>query len=583
VAETAWRWHPAQWPDRVNEILNQSCVLRPDRLDLDTPDTGILPAMKCSICAPCAAALFIVMSLLALGRSLAAEPDPRFKAFFEAADPAAREAAIAAIVAAATDPMDVERALHQGRSYPADTKKGWQVFTHTGSDGTARPYHVYVPKGYDPARKNPVVVSLHGGVGRPNLLPEDTVNRMRADFEKDGDKYGWIIVVPLGQRSASWFNRVGMTNILAQLAAIKRRYNIDENRVFLGGFSDGASGSLIMGLYEPTPWAGFFALSGSIVVAGMAPDDAFPANLANRPVHAANGGLDPLYPSILQKMFIDQLKEQGARITWTDYPASGHDGSYMKHEDPKVNEFLLKTVRDPAPKHLVWETASPKVGRCDWVRIDEVRDVGNNRGPECSNLILAGPAQFAVGPDMSFAGPGVRIQQVPPGTLSQTAGLKPGDVVTRLGGVDIKTVADFQKVGLTQIFAMKKGDKLDGEYRRGDATQTFRVEVPELPRVPIFKRRGPAGRLEVSAKGNRIEVTARAVARYALLIRRGLFDLDQPIQVVTNGAESFNAQVKPDVRFMLEQAAEDDDRSAISCARIEIKVPPGAAPAAARP
>ena len=537
--------------------------------------------MRCLIDTPCAAALFILMSLLAPGRGLAEEPDPRFKAFFEAADPAARQAAIAAIRAAAPDPMDVERAVHQGRSYPADTKKGWQVFTHTGTDGKARPYHVYVPRGYDPARKHPAIVSLHGGVSRHNLLPEDVVNQIHADFEKDADKYGRIIIFPLGQRGATWFDRVGMTNLLAQLAAVKRRYNIDEDRVFLGGFSDGGSGALVMGLYDPTPWAGFYALSGSIVVAGMAPDDAFPANLSNRPVHAANGGVDPLYPSVLQKMLIDQLKEQGARITWTDYPASGHDDSYMEQEDPKVNQFLLKTERDPAPKHLVWETASPKVGRCDWVRIDEVRDVGNNRGPEPSNLSLTGPPQFAVRPDMAFAGPGLRVQEVPPGTLSQTAGLKPGDVLTRLHGVEIKTLADFQKVGLTQIFAMKKDDTIGGEYRRGDAIQSFRIEVPELPRVPIFKRTGLAGRLEVNAKGNRIEVTARAVARYTLLIRRGLFDLDQPIQVVTNGAESFHARVKPDLGFLLEQAAEDDDRSAISCAQIEVKVPPGAAPASA--
>jgi len=534
--------------------------------------------MRCSILTRCAAVLFILMSLLAPRRGLAAELDPRFKAFFEAADPAARKAAIAAIRAAAPDPLDVERALHQGRSYPSVTKKGWQVFTHTGTDGKDRPHHVYVPKGYDPARKHPAIVSLHGGVSRANLLTEDVVKQFRAGFEKDADKYGWIIIVPLGQRGATWFDRVGMGNIMAQFAAVKRRYNLDEDRVFLGGFSDGASGALVMGLYEPTPWAGFYALSGSIIVAGLAPDDAFPANLANRPVHAANGGVDPLYPSVLQKMFIDQLKEQGARITWTDYPASGHDDSYTQQEEPKVNQFLLKTVRDPNPKHLVWETASPKVGRCDWVRIDEVRDVGNNLGPEPSNLMLTGPPQFALGPDQAFAGPGLRIQQVPPGTLSQTAGLKPGDVLTRILGVEIKKLDDFAKVGLTQIIAMKKGDIIVGEFRRGDAIQSFRIEVPELPRVPIFKRTGVAGRLEVNAKGNRIEVTARAIARYTLLIRREMFDLDQPIQVVTNGGESFHARVKPDLGFLLEQALEDEDRSAISCAQIEVKVSPGAVP-----
>ncbi len=239
---------------------------------------------------PCAAALFILMSLLAPGRGLAAEPDPRFRAFFEAADPGARQAAIAAILAAAPDPLDVERALQQGRSYPADTRKGWQVFTHTGADGKARAYHVYVPKGYDPARKHPAIVSLHGGVSRGDLLPEAVLNQVHAELEKDADNYGWIILLPLGQRGATWFDEVGMTNIQAQLAAVKRRYNIDEDRVFLGGFSDGGSGALVMGLYHPTPWAGFFALSGSVAVAALAPYDAFPANLANRPVHAANGG-----------------------------------------------------------------------------------------------------------------------------------------------------------------------------------------------------------------------------------------------------------------------------------------------------
>jgi len=520
----------------------------------------------------CAASLLILVSPLAQRRCVAADLDPLLKAFFEAVDPPARQAAIAAIRAAAPEPLDVERRLRQGRSYPADAKQGWQVLTHTGSDGKARPYHVYVPKAYDPARKHPAIVSLHGGVNRANLLPEAVLTQIHADV-KDADQYGWIVVIPLGQRGATWFDRVGMANVLAQLAAVKRRYNIDENRVFVGGFSDGGSGALLMGLYYPTPWAGLFALSASVTVAAIAPDEAFPANLSNRPVHAANGGIDPLYPSALQKTFIDQLREQGARIAWTEYPESGHDGSYMAQEDPKVNQFLLKTARDAAPKHVVWETSSPKVGRCDWVRIDEVREIGNTRGPEPSNLMLIGPPQFSIIPDMGFAGPGLRVRQVPPGSLAQTAGLEPDDVLTQLDGVEFKTMADAQKIALTRILTMKKGDTIRGEYRRGKAIRSFRVPVPELPRVPVFRRTAPAGRLEVKATRNHIDVTARAVARFTLFVQRAMFDLDQPIQVVTNGVESFNARVRPDLAFMLEEAAEDDDRSAIYCAKVEVKVP----------
>lgn len=524
-----------------------------------------------------AAALLILVSPLAHGQGRAADLGALLTAFFEAVDPLARQAAIAAIRAAAPDPRDVERGLRQGRSYPAAASRGWQIYTHTGSDGKVRPYHVYIPKGYDPARKHPAIVQLHGGVSRTNLVPEAALTQIHADV-KDADQYGWIQIIPLGQRGATWFDRVGMANILAQLAAVKRRYNVDEDRVFLGGFSDGGSGALILGLFYPTPWAGLISLSGSITVALAAPDEAFPANLSNRPVHAANGGIDPLYPSALQKIFIDQLREQNVRIAWTDYPASGHDDSYRAEEDPKSNQFVLKTARDPSPRHVLWETANSRVGRCDWVRIDEVRDVGNNQGPEPSNLVVVGPPLFALHLDQGFAGPGVRIKQVLPGSLAQNAGLKSDDVLTRLDGVAIKTLADAQKVILTRILSMKQGDMVRGEYRRGAANHSFGFPVPELPRVPLFKRTLPAGRVEVKATGNRIDVTARAVARYTLLIRREMFDLDRPIQLFTNGAESFNDRVKPDLDFLLEQAGEDDDRSAVYIARIEIQVLPGATP-----
>ena len=73
------------------------------------------------------------------------------------------------------------------------------------------------------------------------------------------------------------------------------------------------------------------------------------------------------------------------------------------------------------------------------------------------------------------------------------------------------------------------------------------------------------------------DVYKRQVARYTLLIQRAMFDLDRPIEVLTNGTVSASAVVKPDVGFMLEQAAEDEDRSAIYCARININVMTGGA------
>ncbi|UCF09584.1 MAG: hypothetical protein JSW65_05850, partial [Candidatus Bipolaricaulota bacterium] len=89
---------------------------------------------------------------------------------------------------------------------------------------------------------------------------------------------------------------------------------------------------------------------------------------------------------------------------------------------------------------------------------------------------------------------------------------------------------------------------------------------------PVYRRPGETATIEVSANDNRIEVAARHVARYTLLISAEMFDLDRPIVVVTNGTSSFDGVVVPDPRFLLEQAARDVDRSTIYEACIEVTV-----------
>jgi len=98
---------------------------------------------------------------------------------------------------------------------------------------------------------------------------------------------------------------------------------------------------------------------------------------------------------------------------------------------------------------------------------------------------LTGPPQFVLVPDMTFAGPGLRVQQVPPGTLAQNTGLKPGDVLTRLDDVEIKTMADARKVGLTKIPGMKKGDRIRGEQGNGDRSN-YKIPVAGYWTSPLI-------------------------------------------------------------------------------------------------
>jgi hypothetical protein len=70
------------------------------------------------------------------------------------------------------------------------------------------------------------------------------------------------------------------------------------------------------------------------------------------------------------------------------------------------------------------------------------------------------------------------------------------------------------------------------------------------------------------------QVYPRNLAKFTVLVDREQFDLSQPVHLFTNGIESFQGIVEPDVRFLLAQFAADNDRTTIYCARIEVAVPP---------
>ena len=512
----------------------------------------------------------ILTSVFAQEKQDKVDVDGLLKNFFAASDEKAKSQAISLIRFAAVDVLDIEKRLRKGRDYSKEVKTGWQVLYNKCTDGEERPYHLYVPEDYDPTKKYPVFYDLHGGVATPQIYPVERIIPRRGLWGPLAKEKGFILIIPHGEKDALWWNKVGTDNVLAQLDHTKHNYNVDENKVFLSGFSDGASGSYWMAMNKPTKWAGFVPLSGNMLVGRMGPYQCYPRNMLNRPIHATNGGKDSLYPAAAMKKLIDPLKKLGVNIDWTDYPEAGHDMSYFKTEMPRVMDFVDKTSRKPNPGVVTWETSDPEAGRCDWVRIDEIKDVGNNADVEDLNLMTP-PGRLILGVviDQQYGGPGVRIQQVQKDSLADKAGLKDGDVITKL---DEKDIAGFNE--LRQVLGAKKhGDKITGEYTRGGETKKFSGQFPEAKSQPAYRRTKTTGSIEAKVNGNMINVRVKNVAKYTLLVDREQFELKEPIVVKTNGEETFNGIVKPDLVFMLKQYARDNDRTMVYCAKIEITVP----------
>jgi predicted esterase len=507
------------------------------------------------------------------------EESSPLKAYFDAADEKGRAAAIDRLCASGAQALDIERLLRTGRAYAKNVPTGWQALEIEGLDGKRRPYHVYAPPDYDPGKKHPLVVFLHGAVSRANVPSPKEMESLRKDFEKEVP--GFLIILPTGAKDATWWDKVGTSNVLAQVDQVKRRYNVDEDRVFLWGFSDGGSGAWWMAMSRPTAWAGFMAYSANVAAADLGPYQVYPRNLMNRPLLAASGGREgsPAYNARFVEQWIDQMREFGAGIDWQGFPTAGHDPKYLNEDRPRFDKFIGATKRQAKRDHIVWETTNVEVGRCDWLRIDEIKDVGNNHDMQDVNLLSFDgppiPADLLMNVDPKSKGPGLRVLRVVPDGPTATAGIEPNDVIVKIEGQEVKSLQDLNDIFIDKIFPKKHGDPISGELRRGDEIRQFTLTSEKTPRQPVFKRQQPAGAVEARAQGNRIDVKARNVARYTILVDREQFDLSKPIQLFTNGKESFQGIVEPDMRFLLTQFAADNDRTTIYCACIEVIIPPG--------
>src|SRR5262245_22001079 len=132
---------------------------------------------------------------------------------------------------------DAYRRLQHGPAYTAQ-KTGLIRLTNMTSDGTVHHFAVTIPDSYDPARRYPVRFHLHGGVsGRRSNVPPANAGGIGAIAGYDEQIY----IVPFAWDAAPWWTDDQLENLHGILQSVKRQYNVDENRVYLSGVSDGGT------------------------------------------------------------------------------------------------------------------------------------------------------------------------------------------------------------------------------------------------------------------------------------------------------------------------------------------------------
>ncbi len=435
-------------------------------------------------------------------------------------------------------------------------------------DGVERPWVLYVPTSYEPATPTPLLVILHGGVSRPEITDDPLAYARDNEWIAAAEEYGWLALYPFGQKDATWWDEVGMANIRNLVRTAKQEYNVDDDRVYVGGFSDGASAAFCWAMVEPTDFAAFVALNGHMGVGSIDGDlETYAPNFYNTPVYAVTTFDDPLYPSTRMRATIEMARRAGGDIFYREL-AGMHDFEYADAEIPLVARFLERHPRDPFPANIVWEAATPAFGRCGWFRIDEItRDEAADWHTDYNAILL--DDRITIGfIHADVEGPGVEVATVVEDSAAAEMGLEDGDVII---GVSGKAVNDMDDVDAWKE-TVARGDPFTLRVRRGDDELTLEGRIPPPENYYVFKRAQPSARADVSFAANRVDIRASRLGAFTVYVHPDMVNLDENLVIAVNGDVVFDAKVKPDPAWMMENFLERRDRKALYVAAVKVEL-----------
>ena len=231
------------------------------------------------------------------------------------------------------------------------------------------PYALYVPSDYDPAKKYPVVISLHGTGEREEpieaiLEKMDIATCWAKDSERGHNQC--LVLVPQCKihynQEDNWTSLVQFINghsnspfwPLPQLKAvwnllrkIERAYSVDENRIYLTGVSSGGFAVYVMAIEHPRAFAALVPVS-----CAANPDQA--DKLRGTPMWIFHSDDDPvIVPSWTLDPSLAALDRAGVKYRLTRYPKgmifwqSGHFAWEVCYHDQEMRDWLFsQTLAD---------------------------------------------------------------------------------------------------------------------------------------------------------------------------------------------------------------------------------------------
>jgi predicted peptidase len=219
------------------------------------------------------------------------------------------------------------------------------------------PCRILTPKDYNPKKKYPVVVFLHGAGERGNDnelqlkwggdLFLDSVNRAR---------FPAIIIFPQCPANEAWARMTrgsavndslggfrvidtvpttAMRLMLNFLDTLLHNGTVDKHRIYIGGLSLGGFGTFDALQRRPDLFAAAFPICGG-------GNPSFVKRYRKKlPIWVFHGAVDRTVPVSNSRIMVDALKTAKANVRYTEYPGVDHDSWIRAFAEPDLLPWLF--------------------------------------------------------------------------------------------------------------------------------------------------------------------------------------------------------------------------------------------------
>jgi pimeloyl-ACP methyl ester carboxylesterase len=231
-------------------------------------------------------------------------------------------------------------------------------------------YAALLPPEYHPLRSYPVVVALHSGGGPKSVI---------SSWAAEAQRRGYIVIAPEynlpGAARDYRYTTSEHAAVELSLRDAKRRYSIDDDRVFLVGSLVGGNMAWDYGLAHPDLFAGV------AVVSGLPGKYVFQTidHTDRLPLYVALGDLAPASNELVFGEMLKPLIAKTYDVTYVEYYRRGLED--LPEEVGPIFDWMDKRHREPNPRKFDAVTARDSDNRFNGVVIREFMP-GRTTAPE---------------------------------------------------------------------------------------------------------------------------------------------------------------------------------------------------------